>query len=195
MISAARQTSDRRGFTILEMVMVLSIFILVVGGGVAALYFNRDEARLNDGMGEIEVMAKRARTLATLQQKPYALEFTRQGVALMPYGEATLEPDDREALIGEEILNLEESEAAGEVVNPSKRESWRIDAEMQLLVRRWSVGEWELLKRSDRHVWRFDPQGICEPFGVRIEMENGSWIAALFHPLTAGITEIESEIQ
>jgi hypothetical protein len=90
------------------------------------------------------------------------------------------------------MISLEENPG---VVSPSKRESWRLDAEMQMLVRRWSVGEWELLKRSDRHVWRFDPQGICEPFGVRIEMENGSWIAALFHPLTAGITEVESEIQ
>ncbi|MCH7226548.1 hypothetical protein MLD59_10405 [Verrucomicrobiaceae bacterium E54] len=174
------------------MVMVLSIFMLLIGGGVAALYFNRDEARLNDGMGEIEVMAKRARMLASLQQKPYALEFTRQGVALMPYGEATLEPREREALIGEEMIALKQSEGT---ISPNKRESWALDAEMQLLVRRWSVGEWELLKRSDRHVWRFDPQGICEPFGVRIEMENGSWIAALFHPLTAGITEVESEIQ
>ncbi len=193
MTSAASQTSDRRrvGFTVLEMVLVLSLFMLVVGGGIAALYFNRDEGRLNDAVGEVEVLAKRARTLATLQQRPYALEFTRGGVALMPYGEATMDPDDRDMLIAEENDAIE---SGSQEVAPGKRDAWRTEGDMTMLVRRWSTGEWEELKRNDRHVWRFDPQGICEPFGVRIELENGSWIAVLFHPLTAGVTEIESEI-
>lgn len=193
MTSAVRATSDlrRRGFTVLEMVLVLALFILVVGGGVAALYFNRDEARLNDAVGEIEVLAKRARTLATLQQRPYALEFTRDGVAMMPYGEAMLDPGDREMLIAEENFAIEDGV---EVVNPGKRAGWGLEEDMMMLVRRWSTGQWEEMKRSNRHVWRFDPQGICEPFGVRIELENGSWVAVLFHPLTAGITEIESEV-
>lgn len=173
------------------MVMVLSIFILVIGGAVAALYFNRDEGRLNNAVGEVEVLAKRARTLATLQQRPYALEFTRQGVTLMPYGEAMLDPKDREQLIAEEEFAIAEGI---ENVKPSRRDAWFVEDDMLLLVRRWATGRWEEMKRGDRQVWRFDPGGICEPCGVRIELENGSWIAVLFHPLTAGITETESEI-
>lgn len=171
--------------------MVLSIFMLVIGGAVATLYFNSDQRRLNDAVGEVEILAKRARTLATLQQRPYALEFTRQGVQLMPYGEAMLDPRDREQLIADEDAAREEGAV---IEQPSKRDGWQTDGDMQLLVRRWTTGEWQVMKRSDRQVWRFDPHGICEPVGVRIELENGSWIAVLFHPLTAGITETESEI-
>ena len=71
---------------------------------------------------------------------------------------------------------------------------WMVEGDMQLLIRRWATGRWEGFQRGDRQVWRFDPAGICEPCGVRIELEDGSWIAVLFHPLTAGITETESEI-
>jgi hypothetical protein len=173
------------------MVLVLALFMLVVGGGIAALYFNQDETRLNGAVGEIELLAKRARSLATLQQRPFALEFTKDGVALIPYGEAALDLRLRETLMERGVLGADEE---GPAFSEGKKNDWQIEPGMRLLVRRWATGEWEELKRDEHHVWRFDPQGICEPVGVRIELENGSWIAALFHPLTAGIHEIESEI-
>jgi hypothetical protein len=181
------------------MVVVLSIFMLLIGGAVAALYFNRNEPRLNDAVREIEMLAKRARATATLQQRPYALEFTEQGVAMMPYAEALLDPEDREELIAEQQWLAEQAAMSGEVATSAvtatpRREHWMVEGDMQLLIRRWATGRWEGFQRGDRQVWRFDPEGICEPCGVRIELEDGSWIAVLFHPLTAGITETESEI-
>jgi len=98
MTSAARKTNDaavRPGFSLLEMVVVLAVVAMVVAGAAGAMYFNRDEGRLTRAMGEIEVMAKRARSVASLQQRPYALEFSAEGVAMMPYAEALLPPDDR----------------------------------------------------------------------------------------------------
>jgi hypothetical protein len=173
------------------MVLVLALFILVIGGGISALYFNQDETRLNNAIGEIELMAKRARSLATLQQRPFALEFTKDGVVLVPYGEAALDEDLREALQARSASAPDEEPPS---FSAGKSNEWVIEPGMRLLVRRWATGEWEELQRRNSHLWRFDPKGICEPVGVRIELENGSWIAALFHPLTAAITEIESDI-
>lgn len=202
MTSAVKRTSDsfRRGFTILELVITMGIMILLVGGALAVMLFNTGERRLNNGLSEIELLAKRARTVATLQQRPYALEFTRRGVALMPYAEALIEEDRRSELIEELEYRNQAAAAPGETSGGAStaavRDGWAPDDEStRLLIRRWGNTDWQLLERRDRHVWRFDPEGICEPVGVRIELENGSWIAGFFHPLTAALTETFSEIQ
>lgn len=197
MTSAARKTSDRRpaGFTLLEMVIVLALAMMVIGGAAGMMYFNRDEARLNDAMGEVEILAKRARTMASLQQRPYALEFSADGVSMMPYGEALMDPNDRQYLADSQDFEAELVEEGQAQPQRSIRASYMPEDDMQMLVRRWATGDWEVITRNVRHVWRFDPQGICEPVGVRFEMENGNWIAGLFHPLTASLTEVESEIR
>ena len=207
MTSAVKRTSDsgRSGFTLIEIILVLVLSMLVVGGAIGAMYMNRDEAVLNDALQEIEVLAKRSRTIATLQQRPYALEFTVSGVEMMPFAEASLEREDRENMIAAfESGEAEEgffSDFDGEesVVQPqsSIRDGWfqAEGDELLILVRRWGSTDWIELKQRDRQVWRFDPNGISEPVGIRLEMENGNWISAFFHPLTAAANEIESEIR
>lgn len=202
MTSAVRRTNKvrRSGFTLLEIIVVLSLMMLVMGGAIGAMYLNRDEARLNDSVQEIEVLAKRARTIASLQQRPYALEFTVEGVKLMPYAEATMDEDEREYMIeaqesGRSIFD--EQEGAAPPPQAGVRDQWRQEEgdDFLILVRRWGSTDWIELKSRDRQVWRFDPNGICEPVGIRLEMDNGNWISAFFHPLTAAATEIESEIK
>jgi len=194
MTSAARKTNDaavRPGFSLLEMVVVLAVVAMVVAGAAGAMYFNRDEGRLTRAMGEIEVMAKRARSVASLQQRPYALEFSAEGVAMMPYAEALLPPEDRA------YFAASEQAAAGQpgAPAPGVRVGFEIEPDFQMSVRRWATGDWHSIDRRARHVWRFDPQGLCEPVGVRLDLEGGSWLAAMFHPLSAGIAETESEIR
>lgn len=185
MTSAAKRTSDRRrdgGFTILELVIVLAIAMLIIGSGMGLMYVNRDEARLNEASRSIEVLAKRARTIATLEQKPYALEFRDREVTLMPYAQALLDPGDRESLL----------ESTGEAPRGGQT-NWTGDEEMSLQVMRWGGSDWIPVTKLDRQIWRFDPGGICEPIGVRINMEE-SWIAVQFHPLTASIAYTEMEV-
>ncbi len=205
MISAARRTSKARrgGFTLLEIVVVLSIAVMIVGGGLAAMYFNRDEARLTAAYQDIEVLAKRARTIATLQQRPYALEFSDKTVSLMPYAEAVLDPGDRDDVLASieerrdysESFNFEnESEIDQPSDQPPVRDSWTADPEMMISLKRWATADWIPITTRDRHVWRFDPSGICEPVGLRVEVD-GSWVEVVFHPLTASVAGIESEIR
>ncbi|MGE9271581.1 MAG: type II secretion system protein, partial [Verrucomicrobiales bacterium] len=111
-ISAVRTRNDRlsSGFTLLEMIIVIAIMSIVVGGALSAIYFNRSEARLRNSIEEVELLAKRARSISALQQRPYALEVTPNGVSLMPYAEAVLDERDREFF-------RETSEAAMLLVN------------------------------------------------------------------------------
>lgn len=197
MISVARRMSDRRrsGFTLLEMVVVLALAALIVGGALAKLHFGRDEAKLSEAMQTIEAMAKRARTVATLQQRAYALEFTYGRVSMMPYAEAVMEPSERESFMAEREFMRDEGDEGEASGLPTVTESWEADEDMLLLVKRWATNDWLPLTRNSRQVWRFDPNGICEPVGVRLEVEGGSWIAVVFHPLTASVADTEAEIQ
>jgi prepilin-type N-terminal cleavage/methylation domain-containing protein len=203
MISAVRRTSEvrRAGFTLLEMVVVLSISMLIIGGALSKLYFSRDEAKLTDAYQSIEVLAKRARTISTLQQRPYALEFRDKTVSLMPFAEAAMEPEDRGDLLevlGEDEGYIGEYTDEEQIDRPSQqasvRDTWVAKPEMMVFIKRWATAEWVPLTQRDRHVWRFDPSGICEPIGLRFETD-GSWVEVVFHPLTAAIAGMDSEIR
>ena len=88
MISAVKTTRHPQGFTLIEIVMVLAIAAVIMGGAVGMMVYSSDERMLRDASGEIEMLAKRARTTAILQQTPYALEFREGIVRLMPLAEA-----------------------------------------------------------------------------------------------------------
>lgn len=183
MISAVRRTSEvqQAGFTLLEMVVVLSISMLIIGGALSKLYFSRDEAKLTDAYQSVEVLAKRARTISTLQQRPYALELRDKTVSLMPFAEAALESGDREDLL--EVLSEDEGYSDDldytdeeQIERPSEqssvRDSWVAEPEMMVYIKRWATAEWVPLTQRERHVWRFDPSGICEPVGLRFEIDG-----------------------
>ena len=88
MTSAARTNKRGGGFTLLEVVIVLAVAAIITGGALSFMHYSSDERVLRDISGEVEVMAKRARTAAILQQTPYALEVRADGVRLMPLAEA-----------------------------------------------------------------------------------------------------------
>lgn len=62
-----------------------------------------------------------------------------------------------------------------------------------MYVRRWASDAWLPVDSKSRHVWRFDPEGFCEPIGVRFQIEQ-SWLEAEFNPLTGGIRDRAQEI-
>ncbi|HEY8990953.1 MAG TPA: prepilin-type N-terminal cleavage/methylation domain-containing protein, partial [Luteolibacter sp.] len=75
MTSAARRTDLRSGFTLMELVMVLAIAAMVTAGAIGLMVFSSSERKLKHAAADVEVLAKRARSISQLQQKPYALEF------------------------------------------------------------------------------------------------------------------------
>ena len=78
----------------LEIMIVLALVAVVMGGGIALMVFSDNQRDLRRMADEIEVMAKRARAVALLQQTPYAVEFTDGRVRMMPLVEAGMEVQD-----------------------------------------------------------------------------------------------------
>ncbi|MES2474877.1 MAG: prepilin-type N-terminal cleavage/methylation domain-containing protein [Verrucomicrobiota bacterium] len=184
MISAARTNKRSRGFTLIEIVMVLAIAGVVMGGAVGFMVFSSDERALRNASGEVELMAKRARTISILQQTPYAMEFREGRVNLLPWAQAGQQ--DKKS---KRYVFTEDTEAAGK---GDKNSQYVLPPEMTISVRRWNSDEWHTTQKNAVHVWRFDPDGLCEPISVRLDL-NKSWVIDTFHPLTATISDTESE--
>jgi len=182
--SAVKTNSRRRGFSLLEIVMVLAIAAIVMGGAMGMMSYSSDEHALRKASGEIELLAKRARTTAMLQQTPYALEFRQGVVRLLPLAEAG--NDEKTTAGGHRI--------GGEPVTPTGGEhrQYTWGNGMELFVRRWNSTTWLPTGTNSIHLWRFDPTGLCEPIAVRLTLDK-SWSEDTYHPLTASIRDSQLE--
>lgn len=187
MTTSAVRTNDRkRGFTLLEIVVVLAIAALIVAGAAGLMVYSSDERALREASGEIEVLAKRARTVSILHQTPYALEFHPGLVRLMPLAEAG--SDEKKTALGRSIGGERVIAANSRAI----RQDYSLPAGMELSLRRWNDERWIRLEKNVREVWRFDPDGLCEPVSVRLNLDQ-SWAVDTFHPLTATIRSSELE--
>ncbi|MEX1048073.1 MAG: prepilin-type N-terminal cleavage/methylation domain-containing protein [Akkermansiaceae bacterium] len=179
MISAAK-TTKKQGFTLIEIVMVLAIAAVIMGGAVGLMIYSSDERTLRDASGEIELLAKRARTISILQQTPYALEFREGRVRLLPFAQAGM--DERKN------GRRRSDEPAPDSDEVSAKRQLALDPGMSVSIRRWNSDTWQTTIKDTVHVWRFDPDGLCEPIAVRMVYGN-SWAEDTYHPLTATIRE------
>ncbi|TAE76786.1 MAG: prepilin-type N-terminal cleavage/methylation domain-containing protein [Verrucomicrobia bacterium] len=190
MTSAPRTTdSASLGFSLLEIVVVLVLIAVLAGGAIGLMVASDDGRALKECSVEVEALAKRARTLAALQQRPYALEFAGNQVSLMPLAEAMIAPDERERAAGRSDAEDEGQGGGFNIV----RADWSAASGIRLFVRRWASEDWIAVDSKNRQVWRFDPEGFCEPVGVRVQ-KDANWLEAEFHPLTASIRSTASEI-
>lgn len=164
--------------------MVLAIAAVIMGGAVGLMVYSSDERVLRDASGEIEMLAKRARTTAILQQTPYALEFREGIVRLMPLAEAGR---DQEKTAGGHNIG-------GDEVEQSDGNRWELQLEsgIEVFLRRWNSAEWLPTRKNTVHVWRFDPDGLSEPLSVKLTLDK-SWSEDTYHPLTASIRESQLE--
>jgi prepilin-type N-terminal cleavage/methylation domain-containing protein len=189
MTSAARTIDSRRGFTLLEIVIVLALAAVIVGGALGFMVYSGDERALKDASGKVEVFAKRARTIAMLQQTPYALVFRAGEVKLLPFSEAGL--DDKGLL--DDVGVTTNDDVTVEKRREAVRDELKFPEDMAVSIRPWNTQAFIPMDRqTSLQIWRFDPDGLCEPVSVRYAVAN-SWIEDSFHPLTANVTDRQSE--
>ncbi|MEO7099879.1 MAG: prepilin-type N-terminal cleavage/methylation domain-containing protein [Luteolibacter sp.] len=186
MTSAVRTTNSRGGFTLLEIVMVLSIAAMVMAGAIGLMVYSSDERTLRDYSGQIELLAKRARTTAILQQTSYALEFRAGVVRMLPLAQAGA--DERKKIGGREI--------GGKIEQTPEDAERQINLKdgMNISIRRWNTDAWLTTGKNSVHIWRFDPDGLCEPISVRLSLDK-SWQEDTYHPLTATILSSDLEVR
>ena len=182
-----RTSRTRSGFTLLEIVIVLAISGLIIGGAITTVVLASSERKLTTASSEIELLAKRARTAAILHQTPYAIEFHQGFLRVLPLRD-TSEINQTTALgraIGGTL-------SEGEVKAPQLRDKLDLNPDLTISVRRWNTDKFETPNENFVPVWRFDPEGLSEPITVRLSLDE-SYAQDTYHPLTAAIADSELE--
>jgi hypothetical protein len=130
------------------------------------------------------MLARKARTAAILRQIPYAIEFHPQSIRLLPFAE-TLHTN-RTTAQGNEIGGSHSDQPAKANIH----ETLSIDPDITLTIRHWNTQSFTTPTENIVPVWRFDPDGLCEPITVRLDLD-GSYAQDTYHPLTATIADSE----
>jgi len=175
-----------RGFTLLEIVIVLAVSALIIGGAITTVILSSAERKLKNASSEIELLAKKARTAAILHQTPYAIQFRPGKVDILPFAETA--EINRTTALGNEIGGT----AVEDNTRRTLHDSIEIDPDIVLTVRHWNTTEYMTPTENQIPIWRFDPDGLSEPLTVRFTMGE-SYAQDTYHPLTATIAESELE--
>lgn len=174
------------GFTLLEIVIVLAVSALIIGGAITTVVLSSSERKLKNASSEIELLAKKARTAAILHQTPYAIQFRPGTVNILPFAETT--EINRTTALGNEIGGT----AVGDTARKTLHDSIAIDPDILLTIRHWNTTDFTTPTENLVPTWRFDPDGLSEPLTVRLTMGE-SYAQDTYHPLTATIADSELE--
>ncbi len=178
----------KHAFTLLEIVIVLAITALIIGGAITTVVLSSAERQLRTTSTDIELLAKKARTAAILHQTPYAIQFHPGQVSILPLAESS--ELERSTALGNEIGGTESDTAS----RPVLRETLEIDPDIALTIRHWNTEKFETPSETYFPTWRFDPEGLSEPLTIRLTLGN-NYAQDTYHPLTATISDSELQAQ
>ena len=173
----------RRGFTLLEMVIVLSIIAAIATMAVLEFGNVHAEQRLRESIGSIESLAKRGRNIAVRQQRAYQLTISEQSISIAPQYARREDGggnNDDELGMRKKFEDFTDSE--------------QTDDEVVYEVRRWGSDEWQVIEKDKKVVVTIEPTGLVEPISIRCTVGK-SWIMQELHPLTAGVRNEEMNIE
>ncbi|MFD2304394.1 pilus assembly FimT family protein [Roseibacillus ishigakijimensis] len=186
----------RGGFTLLEMMVTLSLVALLISFVFMAYKPDSPAERMKRAVVELEALSARGHTMAVLHQKPFWLRFERNKVILQG---AELTEVDTSAPSEEFGASYEEELAAATEVQELTvdYDSFEFPAGMEVFVRRWGApfqAWFHQEKPEDPAIfWNFEQSGLCEPISLRLEIGE-SWTELEMDPLTARVADESSEI-
>jgi len=184
-----RHSKNRQvaGFTLLEIVFVLSMIAILVTWLTVSLSTVESEQKLREAASRIELLAKRGLSIAVMQQRPYQLTITASSVSIAP--RYALGPDEAGYIENEQDGAGGESGSFDDITA-----SEAIDVDVSYEIKRWQSDDWVALEGDKRIVITLNPIGLIEPFMIRCTMGE-SWIMHELHPLTAGVRDEEMSIE
>lgn len=211
---AARGRSVRSGgFTLVEIVIGLTILIVLAAASVPMFKGWRDEQIARQPVIELSRMAKEARLRAMREKRPYQIAFHEGGFVASRYfspylqlaelndfltqaetGEFRLNPNqddndsDLDAGAGEQPKTDLPLAPAAQKLDDNWEEHYSLPPETQYSLKFWTDVQETLVSGDIVKLWVFQPTGICLPVKLRMERPTAVFDVE-FNALTAGITK------
>ncbi len=149
--------SDHRGFTLIEICIVLFLAVLLMGVAVPSLSGQLARRRLQEASDRLDALADRAREQSVKEGKPYLLIWEKSGsIALYP---------------------ADSTQAMRNKSGPVSALTPTASNERYTLLRGAS------LTAHPAAEWTFWPTGNCEAVSVHYQSSAGEWEAA-YNPLS-----------
>ena len=171
----SRRQRPSPGFTLIEIIITLSIVALLLGMTVLTINSVSSERQLRGPAEALKDFAKQARMFAIVEQRPHQVLITPRSLRLQSSGQ----------VLNEDYVNIRGELA--ENIPAIKR--YDLDDDLRMLIRRWNEANFREVKVDS---WVFEHSGICEPLSLRFErLTDGSFLELTFNALTANV-EVES---
>ena len=183
-IGGALRDGRGRGYTLLEMVVVIFIIILFVTAGVPAIESAFTEQAVRADSRELALMVRTAMLQSSDQHRPYVIDLTSTNLYLHPEEAAApekdpLNPDAAPDDVSSDTTNTDLPPEDVEV-------SHAIDSGNKLLIPDPDKPkQWVPLATAQ---WRFEPGGLCLLPHVRFA-RGESWQELGFSPLTGNVED------
>jgi prepilin-type N-terminal cleavage/methylation domain-containing protein len=203
------------GFTLLEIVIVLTLLAVLAAASIPSVRSLRDEQAAREPVKELARMAKEARLHAMKDRRPYQIAFTSKGISatryLSPYLQLAqldefvqkAENDEQQRMDAEDANEHKDQPQIGDDTPPPSApgtpppppknfkewaESYQFPDGIRCSVQYWHEQEASPLEGDAVKLWVFQPSGLVTPIAVTIDRESASF-SATFSGLTADIVK------
>lgn len=212
-----RRAPTPRGFTLLEIVIVLTLLAVLAAASIPSVRSLRDEQAAREPVTELAKMAKDARLHAMKDRRPYQIAFTTKGFSatryLSPYlqlaqldefvqkaendeqqrEEAGVHDDPNAQPRGDDSDPPPPSAAPGVPAPPPKgfkewTQTYQFPEGVHCSVQYWHEQEPTPVEGDVVKLWVFQPSGLVTPITVTVDREAASF-SATFSGLTADIVK------
>lgn len=164
-VQSGRCDARQRGFTLIELCIVLFIMALLAGAAMPAMQSAFTEQALRCDEHELSMMVKTAMIKSGEQQRPYLLCYDGKNLSMGPASAVTV---DEKALIDDTSEDAAMTEALGntlEFPDAVKKDSWETLPSVK---------------------WTFEPGGLC-PL-PRVRLQHGvAYLEMSFNALTGDV--------
>jgi len=162
-----------RGFTLLEMCVVLLIMGLLLGMTLPAMRTAFVEQELRNDSRQLALMVRTAMLQSDEQSRPYVIDFTSKTLALHPQAPTAHDDDST-------------TSKAAAARPPAVEADFALDASTKVLVPNPDkAGEWIALPAT---TWLFQPGDLCHVPRVRL-LRGEAWLEMSFNALTGHVED------
>ncbi|HYF34894.1 MAG TPA: type II secretion system protein [Prosthecobacter sp.] len=208
-----------RGFTMVEIVIAMTIIAIAFVVSVPAIRSIKNEQAMREPIVELARLAKEARLRAMKEKRPYQVAFYPGGFVASRYfspyvqlAELTAYLEEGESGVMRLNPNADDNDAdldagAGEQPKtdqavapraPKLDDHWQkrynLPENTQYAIKFWHDLEETPVSGEVVKLWVFQPTGICQPLKVRLEREGASFDVE-FNALTADIVKEVANVQ
>lgn len=209
------------GFTLVEIVIALTLIIIIAAAAMPMFRGFRDEQLAREPITELVRLAKEARLHAMREKRPYQIAFHSGGFTasryLSPYlqlaqlndflaaSEAAAQepegPAPEEPRLDPTLPGTTKNESRQTIMTKSSTasafkdwmEDYKLPPETRYTLKHWYENEPVPIEGEVVKLWVFQPTGICQPVTVRLEREGGVFEVE-FGAMTADIVKERSSV-